>query len=121
MLGVNRRRGWSPSPGVSPPSPGTDPGGTGATGDSGSRSRVMDTTVRATCPKCRSTLRIPTLWVGQMVRCKKCHAVVRSKPRRDDDTPRPASNGTAEAAPLGQPVPANAFAFTQPPAHDDEP
>lgn len=41
----------------------------------------MQTTVRATCPKCRSVLRIPALWVGQMVRCTKCRAVVRSKRR----------------------------------------
>src|SRR4051794_39106672 len=41
----------------------------------------METTVRATCPQCRSALRIPTHFLGQMVRCKKCGAVVRTKPR----------------------------------------
>ena len=51
----------------------------------------MDATVRATCPKCRSTLRIPAQWLGQAVKCKKCGTVVRSK------TPNP-TNGAAPAA-----------------------
>ena len=79
----------------------------------------MDTTVRATCPKCRTSLRIPAQWVGQAVKCKKCGAIVRSKPKNDDDTPRPVSNGTAVAAPLDQTVPTNAFDFVKPAAEDD--
>ena len=47
----------------------------------------MDSTVRATCPTCRSPLRIPAEWVGQAVRCKKCGAVVKSKPRTDTSAP----------------------------------
>jgi hypothetical protein len=65
----------------------------------------MDATVRATCPTCRSPLRIPAAWVGQAVRCKKCGAVVRSKPKAGtpagsapnafelDDAPQPAEAG----------------------------
>ena len=66
----------------------------------------MDGTVRATCPGCRSPLRIPAQWVGQAVRCKKCGAVVRSKPKADapaghapanvfslDDEPQPVATG----------------------------
>src|SRR5438067_1078229 len=69
----------------------------------------MDSTVRATCPTCRSSLRIPAEWVGQAVRCKKCGAVVRSKPKADapaglppadvfelDDAPQPAAAGGFE-------------------------
>ncbi|HUR53031.1 MAG TPA: hypothetical protein VMZ71_02790 [Gemmataceae bacterium] len=39
----------------------------------------MDGSLRATCPRCRSSLRIPAQWVGQTVKCKNCGAVVRSK------------------------------------------
>jgi hypothetical protein len=39
----------------------------------------MDGSLRATCPRCRSSLRIPAHWVGQTVKCKNCGAVVRSK------------------------------------------
>jgi hypothetical protein len=72
----------------------------------------MDTPVRATCPGCRTVLRIPAAWVGQAVKCKKCGALVRSKPRDDAgggarvDTPGPAG--------------ANAFDFSAP-ADDDFP
>jgi hypothetical protein len=61
----------------------------------------MDTTVRATCPKCRSVLRIPAQWVGQTVKCKKCGSVVRSKPKSG---PLPVP-GTAPAAPLDPTAP----------------
>src|SRR5438067_7932533 len=84
----------------------------------------MDTTVRATCPKCRTVLRIPAQWVGQAVRCKKCGAVMRSKPKAGAP-----GNGTDEAAPLdgtaphaanGHPDP-NAFDFSPPAPADDDP
>src|SRR5437868_259321 len=52
----------------------------------------MDGTVRATCPGCRSPLRIPAQWVGQAVRCKKCGAVVRSKPKADAPTSHAPAN-----------------------------
>lgn len=34
--------------------------------------------IRATCPKCQSTLRIPAAWAGQVVKCKKCGSGVRT-------------------------------------------
>ena len=82
----------------------------------------MDTIVRATCPNCRMPLRIPTQWIGQIVRCKGCRAIVRSKARSGVDTPAPA-NGTAESAPLDQTVPnPKAFDFIEPrAARDDDP
>src|SRR5882757_589953 len=43
----------------------------------------MDATIRATCPTCQSPLKIPAKWAGQAVKCKKCGAVVRTKPRDD--------------------------------------
>src|SRR5687767_12048477 len=78
------------------------------------RRRLMDTTVRATCPKCQTTLRIPAQWVGQAVKCKKCGTVVRSKPR-SGDAPMPQPNGTAPAAPGP-----NAFDFSQPPLNPND-
>jgi hypothetical protein len=55
----------------------------------------MDATIRATCPSCRSSLKIPAQWAGQAVKCKKCGAVVRTKTK----PPSPAA-GTTEAARL---------------------
>src|SRR5215208_4299708 len=52
----------------------------------------MDATVRATCPGCRNPIRIPAEWVGRAVKCKKCGAVVRSKPKADAP-----ANGAAPA------------------------
>src|SRR5262245_10592181 len=75
----------------------------------------MNTTVRATCPKCRTALRIPTQWIGQTVRCRNCRATVRATPKNDTDTPRPVSNGTAEVAALDQTAPASAFDFAKTP------
>ena len=72
----------------------------------------MDTTVRANCPQCRSVLRIPSEWLGRTVKCKKCGAHVRSKPKTTGETPTP-TNGTAEAAPLDQTVP-NPGKFSSP-------
>ncbi|MFO0849304.1 MAG: caspase family protein [Gemmataceae bacterium] len=39
----------------------------------------MSETVRATCPGCSASLRIPADWAGRPVRCKKCGATVRAK------------------------------------------
>ena len=36
-------------------------------------------TIRATCPTCHSSLRIPAAWAGQVVKCKKCGSGVRTK------------------------------------------
>jgi hypothetical protein len=63
----------------------------------------MDATVRATCPKCGTGLRIPTQWIGQVVRCKKCGSAVRSKPKSEGQTP--AADGTTEAAPFDATTP----------------
>jgi hypothetical protein len=67
----------------------------------------MEATVRATCPQCKTGLRIPAQWIGQAVKCKKCGALVRSKAKTEDDTPAPGTgvaNGTAPAAPLAAPA-----------------
>jgi predicted Zn finger-like uncharacterized protein len=34
-------------------------------------------TIRATCPNCRTSLRIPAAWAGQVVKCKKCGSSVK--------------------------------------------
>ena len=47
----------------------------------------MDATMRATCPGCQGSLKIPAAYAGQPVKCKKCGAVVRTK------GPAPAGNG----------------------------
>ncbi len=39
----------------------------------------MDSQLRGICPQCGSRLRIPPEWVGQVVRCRKCQAVIRLK------------------------------------------
>jgi hypothetical protein len=82
----------------------------------------MDTIVRAACPKCRTVLRIPVQWVGQTVKCKKCGALVRSKPKNNVET-LSSANGTAESAPLDQTIPnPDSFDFSQPaPANGDDP
>jgi hypothetical protein len=79
----------------------------------------METAVRATCPECRSALRIPARWAGQVVRCKKCGAVMRSKPR-PAAAPFPAG-ATQPSAAYPQPLPAsgNAFDFDQPSEADN--
>lgn len=69
----------------------------------------MDATIRATCPSCKTGLKIPAKWAGQSVKCKKCGAVVRTKGPvpGGDTTPPPGANGTGPAQPL---PPENAFA-----------
>lgn len=73
----------------------------------------MDTTVRATCPKCRSVLKIPAQWVGLMVRCKKCNSVMRSKLRTTPSL-HPAGNAIGFAQPAAIPVPLSAEPFPLP-------
>ncbi len=77
----------------------------------------MDAAVRAPCPKCRTVLRIPTQWVGQAVKCKKCGTIVRCRPK--NDSALPGSTGTGEAKPVGEAAPAQAFDFSDPPALDE--
>jgi hypothetical protein len=75
----------------------------------------MGSTVRATCPKCRTALRIPAGWVGQTVRCKQCGVTIRSRPKGEAGSP---AAGTAESAPLDRTAPAP---NVQPPARADDP
>lgn len=80
----------------------------------------MESTVRATCPKCQSTLRIPAQWLGKAVKCKKCGALVRSKAKEQSGP-----DDTATSAPLPQPAAPtaldhNPFSFDQPAEGDDD-
>lgn len=61
----------------------------------------MDATIRATCPQCQSSLKIPATWAGQAVKCKKCGSVVRTKAPA-----APAAGPTLAATPLDSTVPA---------------
>lgn len=49
----------------------------------------MSTIVRATCPVCGSSLRIPAAYLGQAVKCKKCGSVVRTKAKASETPPSP--------------------------------
>lgn len=64
----------------------------------------MSDTVRATCPGCSASLRIPTDWSGRPVRCKKCGATVRAK-----------SGGQAAKAPVAKRATPPTPAPTDPP------
>ncbi|HEY3787359.1 MAG TPA: hypothetical protein VGL71_00835 [Urbifossiella sp.] len=46
-------------------------------------------TIRATCPKCQSSLRIPAAWAGQVVKCKKCGSGVRTRAQAAPAVPPP--------------------------------
>ena len=65
----------------------------------------MDATIRATCPNCQSTLKIPAQWAGQPVKCKKCGAVVRTKgashPAAGGPAAQPGTGGHEPLAPTG--------------------
>ncbi|HEY1188691.1 MAG TPA: MJ0042-type zinc finger domain-containing protein, partial [Gemmata sp.] len=74
----------------------------------------MESTVRATCPKCQTALRIPAQWLGRAVKCKKCGALVRTKAK--DGVPPDAA---APAPALPQSAPVNAFDFDQPSEETD--
>ncbi|HET6574248.1 MAG TPA: hypothetical protein VFG68_11630 [Fimbriiglobus sp.] len=43
----------------------------------------MPAKVRATCPGCQTVLRIPAAWADRTVKCKKCGAVVRGRPKAE--------------------------------------
>lgn len=77
----------------------------------------MESTVRATCPKCQTALRIPAAWVGQAVKCKKCGATVRSKAR---DGSAPDDTAPSAALPPAGPAQPNAFDFSQPAEEGDD-
>src|SRR5947209_3663851 len=69
----------------------------------------MPAKVRATCPGCRTVLRIPADWADRPVKCKKCGAVLQGK-HPTAPPPSAATVDTAPATPLpgtvpmGQPV-----------------
>lgn len=65
----------------------------------------MDLNVRAVCPQCQSRLRIPAGWVGQLVRCKKCSSVMRSKARSPQVVPLLAQPAAAPQPQLLNPGP----------------
>ncbi len=69
----------------------------------------MSQVVQATCPGCRSVLRIPAAWLDQAFRCKHCGAVIqaRSKPGKKAPTgpPAPAAPAVPLAAPAAPPAP----------------
>ncbi len=56
----------------------------------------MSAKVRATCPGCQSVLRIPAEWADRAVRCKRCGAVVRGKPK----APPPSAVAPTPALPI---------------------
>lgn len=75
----------------------------------------MSATAKAVCPGCRSLLAIPAWMLGQTVRCTKCGAVLRSKPKATAPAaPAPVpSAGASEAEPTYAPP---AGPFYAPPA-----
>lgn len=75
----------------------------------------MELCVRAVCPQCRSRLRIPVAWVGQMVRCTKCRSVMRSKARRAPSGP-PGTPPVYYPPPAAQPLPLDPLPFPAPAA-----
>ena len=59
--------------------------------------------VRATCPGCRSVLKIPAEWADRPVKCKACGAVVRATATPVAILPPPAP--VAPVAPVAKPLP----------------
>ncbi len=69
----------------------------------------MESQLRGICPQCGSRLRIPREWVGQVMRCRKCQAVIRLKtplavtmPQSNGTVTSPGNNGSVH--PTAQPV-----------------
>jgi predicted Zn finger-like uncharacterized protein len=73
----------------------------------------MDAVMRATCPSCKSSLRIPAQWAGQAVKCKKCGTVVRTKAS--------ASNPPAAPPPPPAAAPVPPAPLTVPTYHPSDP
>jgi hypothetical protein len=75
----------------------------------------MSQVVQATCPRCKSVLRIPADWIGQPIRCKSCNTVLQAKapppppaPQRRVAPPLPAPARPAPVADTSSP-----FAFDE--------
>src|SRR5262249_47343698 len=74
--------------------------------------------VQASCPKCRSMLRIPADWIGRPMRCKRCRETFLSPLRESiqiqplrPSAPARLPPSAVSAGLLPNPVPADAFAF----------
>jgi hypothetical protein len=72
-------------------------------------------TVRAACPKCHTSLKIPPDWFGKNVKCKKCGCVFQVKrkpaevpPAAESTAPPPAAPVKAAAVLPATPIPATA-------------
>jgi hypothetical protein len=85
----------------------------------------MPATVRATCPGCQSVLRIPAAWADRAVKCKRCGAVVRGKPKAAPPTTaaptpvtpvRPLTPLTPSPATPAAPLPVPDLPVARPPA-----
>lgn len=68
----------------------------------------MASTVQATCPQCRSTLRIPGEWADRAMKCKKCGAAFkgRGKPAPSEPAALPTYPQPAYPQPQASPYPA---------------
>lgn len=64
----------------------------------------MAAVVQATCPGCKSTLRIPADWLHQAIRCKQCGTVLQARKPAPAPTPAP----SRKAVPVAKAVPAPA-------------
>src|SRR5579871_4266530 len=64
---------------------------------------AMSQVVQAKCPHCLQTLRIPSEWIGQAMRCKFCKSTFQAR-TRTPDTPLPAN--AVAAAPVARAAPA---------------
>jgi hypothetical protein len=62
----------------------------------------MSAVVQATCPGCKSVLRIPADWLHQAVRCKQCGTVLQARQPAPPQTPAP----SRKKAPVAKAVPA---------------
>ena len=68
----------------------------------------MATVVQSICPRCQKTLRIPSEWVNQPLRCKHCGQTFQARAIAPDPKPAPPSPGPAvtnSPKPLPRPAP----------------
>jgi hypothetical protein len=66
----------------------------------------MPPIVQATCPKCKSLLRIPADWIAQPVRCRHCGQVMQARQPPPAVPPPQAARRAAAPPPLVAPAPA---------------
>jgi hypothetical protein len=74
----------------------------------------MSAIVQATCPGCKSILRIPADWVNQPIRCKHCGLVMQSKNAQAAATARGAPKKTPLPTPRSSAVPAPTVPVAKP-------